>query len=316
MRLRLGWLLLLMAGTLLSASGQPRAAKAVNQAHPRDAVHMEVRNGLFHVTNNVVLTVVHLDGWMIPKPGQMVSLDRMNSFTLQVESAETRMRASDLSALMNEYLLPHARAPIKNLTVTFEGGAIALKGDFHKGVDVPFEGKGTVSIADPTDIRVHFTQLKVAGVLRKGLLDALGIKLAKVAQPKKTNKFYITGDDIILPIRALFPPPRIIGTLTAVRIEGDSMVQVLGTANARTDDPPVAANEYIYFRGGRMQFGKLTMNDVDLELLNEKPAPQFDFSLDHYYEQLVKGYSKSLPDRGLAVYMPGYAMIAPNAKRE
>lgn len=319
MRLRLRWLLLLlMAGTLLSAGGRPRAAEAVNQAHrlPRDAVHIEVRNGLFHVTNDVVLTVARLDGWMIPKPGQTVSLDRKNSFTLRIESAETRMKGSDLTALMNEYLLPHARTPIKNLNVTFEAGTIAVKGEFHKGIDVPFDGKGTVSVADPTDICVRFTQLKVAGVLRKGLLDALGIKLAKVAQPKKTNRFYIAGDDIMLPIGALFPPPRIAGALTAVRIEGDSLVQVLGPASARTEDPPVAANEYIYFRGGRMRFGKLTMNDVDLELLNAKPAPQFDFSLDHYYEQLVNGYSKSLPDRGLVVYMPGYAMIAPHAKRE
>jgi hypothetical protein len=66
---------------------------------------------------------------------------------------------------------------------------------------------------------------------------------------------------------------------------------VLGPANATLKDPPVAANEYIYFHG---QFGKLIMNNVDLELLNEKPARKFDFSLDHYYVQLVNGYTKLL----------------------
>ena len=64
-----------------------------------------------------------------------------------------------------------------------------------------------------------------------------------------------------------------------------------------------------------MEFGKLTMNDVDLELVNEKRAPEFDFSLDHYYEQLENGYTKSLASRGLVVYMPGYAAIAPTVKR-
>ena len=253
---------------------------------------------------------------MIPKPGQMVSLDRKNSFTVQVISGETRMKSSDLTALMNEYLLPHARSPIKNVTIVFDNGMVAVKGELHKGVKVPFEGKGTVSIADPSDIRMHFTQIKAAGVLRKGLLDALGIKLSQVAQPKKENRFHFEGDDMILPIEALFPPPRISGMLTTVRIEGDSLVQVFGSPDAALKDPPVAADEYIYFHGGRMQFGKLTMEDVDLELLNEKPAPQLDFSLDHYYEQLVSGYSKSLPDRGLVGYIPGYAMIAPHAKRE
>jgi hypothetical protein len=226
------------------------------------------------------------------------------------------LKAADLSALMNEYLLPHAKAPIKDLTVSFESGMVMVKGELHKAIDIPFEGKGTIDVADPSDIRVHFTQLKAAGILHKGLLDALGIKLSKVAQPKKQSRFRIDGDDIILPIEALFPPPRISGTLTAVRIEGDSMVQVFGAPAATLKDPPVATNAFIYFHGGRMQFGKLTMDDVDLELLNETPAPQLDFSLDHYYEQMVNGYSKSLPSRGLASYIPGYAMIAPHAKRE
>jgi hypothetical protein len=283
---------------------------------PLGTVHVEVRNGLFHVTDNVVLIVTKLDALMIPKPGQVVSLDRKNSFTLRIISGETHLKASDLTDLMNEYLLPHAKSPVKDLTVSFDNGKVAVKGELHKRVDVPFEGKGVVSIADPGDIRMHFTELRAAGVLRKRLLDLLGIQLSDVAQPKKQNRFHFEGDDILLPIEALFPPPRITGTLTAVRIEGDSLVQVFGTPDAKRLDPPVAANSYIFFYGGRMQFGKLTMNDVDLELLNEKPAPELDFSLDHYYEQLENGYSKSLPDRGLVVYIPGYAMIAPRAKHE
>lgn len=315
MKLRFPMVWLMAVAT--SATGQnPAAPKPAARPPTTGAVHIEVRNGLFHVTDDVLLTVSMLDGWMIPRPGQVVSLDKTNSFTLRIISGETRLKASDLTALMNEYLLPHAKTPIKNIDVSFDQGNITVKGDLHKGMDVPFEGRGTVSVADSSDIRVHFNELRVAGVIHKGLLDFLGIKLSKVAQPKKQNRFRIEDDDILLPIEALFPPPRISGTLTAVRIENDSLVQVLGVARARSEDPPVATNAYIYFRGGRMDFGKLTMNDVDLELLNEKAAPQFDFSLDHYYEQLENGYSKSLPSRGLAVYIPGYAAVAPQAKHE
>ena len=52
---------------------------------------MEVRNGQFHVLDSVMVTVTRLDTWMIHK-GQMVDLDRMNSFTLQIISGETRRR--------------------------------------------------------------------------------------------------------------------------------------------------------------------------------------------------------------------------------
>jgi hypothetical protein len=318
MTLRSKWLFAVLLGITALAVAQTYARAAVPAARPstRGAVQIEVRNSLFHVTDDIVVTVTRLDGWMVPRTGQVVSLDHKNTFTLQINAAETRMKDSDLTSLMNEYLLPHAKAPMKNINITFENGMVKVKGELHKVMDVPFEGKGEVSIADPSDIRLHFTELTVAGVVRKGVLDLFGVQLAKVAQPKKENRFYITGDDIILPIQALFPPPRISGSLTAVRIEGDSLVQTLGPVNAKLSDPPVQANEYIYFHGGRIQFGKLIMNDTDLELLNEKPAPQFDFSLDHYYVQLQNGYTKLLPNRGVVFYMPGYATVAPQAKRE
>ena len=94
---------------------------------------MEVRNGQFHVLDSVMVTVTRLDTWMIPK-GQIVDLDRMNSFTLQIISGETRMKAPDLTALLNQYLFPHAKAPIGNITVTFEGGGgkrTIAQGDRH-----------------------------------------------------------------------------------------------------------------------------------------------------------------------------------------
>jgi hypothetical protein len=253
---------------------------------------------------------------MIPKPGQTVSLDQKNSFVLQIESGETHLKATDLTSLLNDYLLPHAKTPIKNIIIHFVGGMIEVTGDVRKGVDVPFAGKGTVSIADPSDIRVHFSELKVAGVLKKGVLDFLGIKLSKVAQPEQQSRFRIEGDDIILPITALFPPPRITGQLTAVRIEGDSLVQVFGPAGATLTPPPTVANNYIYFRGGRMRFGKLTMDDVDLELVGTDPSPDFDFSLDHYSEQLEDGYSKTLPSRGLVAYMHGYTIVEMKRKHQ
>ncbi len=273
---------------------------------------MQVRNAQFHVMDGVMLSITRLDAWMIPKPGQLVSLDNKTSFTLQIRSGETHLKAEDLTTLTNVYLLPHAKSPIKNLTIRFDGGMVAVKGVLRKGVDVPFEGKAALSLASDSAIRLHFTELKVAGVVKKGLLDFLGIKLDKVAQPEKESRFYIEGDDIILPIAALFPPPRIAGKLTAVRIAGDEMVQVFGPAGAPLPAAPDGAKNYIYFHGGRMKFGKLTMDDVDLELVDKEPSDPFDFSLDHYQQQLNAGYSKSLPSLGLVVYMPDYAAVAKN----
>jgi hypothetical protein len=300
-------LFLLLSGCIPAS----RAAAASAQAPPaRGAVRIQVRNGLFHVMDDVVLTVSSLDAWMIPRSGQTVSLDNKDSFLVQIQSGETRLNAQDMTSLLNEYLLPHAKTPVKNVSIRFDGDMVAVKGELHKGVDVPFEGRASVALSSDGDIRLHFTDLKVAGVLKKGLLDFLGIKLSKVAQPQKQSRFRIEGDDILLPIAALFPPPRIAGRLSAVRIEGDALVQVFGAEDAKIPPPPTKAENYIYFRGGRMKFGKLTMDDVDLELVDTDPSDSFDFSLAHYYQQLEAGYSKSQPNLGLLVYMPDYARLA------
>lgn len=296
--------------TTLALSGAALCATPPTRPPAPGAVRMEVQNSQFHVLDNVMLTVTRLDAWMIPK-SQLVDLDRMNSFILQIVSGETRMKAPDLSALMNEYLFPHAKEPVKNMTVTFENGMVVVKGDLHKAIVVPFEGKATLSIADPSDIRLHFTELKVAGIIKKGFLDALGIKLSSIAQPGKQSRFHIEGDDIILPIAALFPPPRVAGTLTAVRIDGDDMVQVFGSPDAALKDPPVPAKNYIYFHGGRIIFGKLTMNDVDLELIDKDPSNPLDFSIVHYYAQLQAGYFKMTASQGLVAYVADYSTIAP-----
>ena len=59
----------------------------------------------------------------------------------------------------------------------------------------------------------------------------------------------------------------------------------------------------MHYEGNRLKFGKLTMNDTDLTLLDLDPRDPFDFYLDHYKEQLVAGYTKTTPSFGLRVHM-------------
>lgn len=287
----------------------PNQLRPLRHPEAKGAVHLWASNVLFHVMDGVTVTVPHLDGWMVPRGKQVISLDDKGSFILQINSGETHLPAEGLSKLLNDYLLPHAKTPLRNIEVTLENGQIHVKGDLHKVIDIPFTGVGTVSVADDDDIRLHFTELKVAGVIKKGVLDAFGIKLASVAQPQKTSRFSIQGDDVILPINALFPPPRVTGRLTSVRIEGSDLVQVFGNANAATPPPPTPSTNFLFFRGGKMTFGKFTISDAELELVDKTPSDDFDFSLDHYVEQIQAGDCKLTSNLGLLVYMPDYKSL-------
>jgi hypothetical protein len=303
---RLVRLLLLTAGMLLCAGRTFAGAQAPG------TVYVQAQNTSFHVIDGVTLTVKRMNGFMVPRPGKIASLDDKKSFTLQIVNAETYLSAQNLATLLNTYVLPHAQTSIHDVAVHFEDQTIVVKGSLKKGLDVPFEGKATLSVTPDGDLQLHFTDLKAAGVLKKGLLDALGIKLSSVAQPQHQPSFLIQGDDVIVSVMRLFPPPHISGKLASVRIEGDQFVEVFGQPGATFKPVPVAADRFIYFRGGTVAFGKLTMKDVDLELLDKDATKVFDFSLDHYRQQLDAGYYKSLPNLGLVVYVADYTTLSQN----
>ena len=75
---------------------------------------------------------------------------------------------------------------------------------------------------------------------------------------------------------------------------------------ARLARPSPGARNYIYFGGGVITFGKLTMHDADLQLIDADPRDPFDFYPARYNAQLVAGYSKNTPAKGLKTYMPDY----------
>jgi hypothetical protein len=49
------------------------------------------------------------------------------------------------------------------------------------------------------------------------------------------------------------------------------------------------------------------MAETDLELIDNDPDDPFDFSVDHWNDQLVAGYSKNTPNRGLKTHIPDYS---------
>jgi len=108
----------------------------------------------------------------------------------------------------------------------------------------------------------------------------------------------------------LLPPPAIDGRLQSVRVEQNDVVQVFGSEQAPALKPPEPNTNYMYYRGGVLKFGKLTMNDADMELIDPQPTDPFDFFQDRYNDQLVAGYSKNTPSLGLKVYMPDYRTVA------
>ena len=180
-----------------------------------------------------------------------------------------------------------------------------VKGKLHSKGDVPFETDGTLSATADGKILLHADKIKALHLPVKGLMDLLGIDLANLIKTGKVRGIEVQKDDLVLDPGKILPPPHVEGRVTAVQVRAGQIVQTFGDVTKATDWRLSAAN-YMAYRGNQLRFGKLTMSDTDLVLIDMNPNDPFDFYLDHYKEQLVAGYTKETPTFGLRVYLRDY----------
>jgi hypothetical protein len=294
---------LIGAMTLLGASvvGMPAA--------PVD-VQIEMKNVRLHPADGIALDIAHLRGTMVSrKTGGPPVFDDQQSYVLRVRRAQVAMDVASLQNLLNQHVFAYDGAPVKNLTVTPDHKQLTMKGKLHKGVDVPFSVKASISTTADGRMRMHSESMKAVGVPAQGLLEFFGLKLDDVMNVKARRGIEIQENDIIIAAGQVLPPPEIAGRLTRVAVEGDRLVQVFDDGSGAPPNltkPSATARNYIYFRGGEIRFGKLTMHDADLQLIDSDPKDAFDFYPSRYNAQLVAGYSKNTPQKGLRTYMPDY----------
>src|SRR5262249_5672948 len=164
-------------------------------------------------------------------------------------------------------------------------------------------------------IRVHAEKIKSGRLPVKGLLHLFGEDLSKLLKDRPERGMQVEGDDIILTPRTLTPPPHLQGRVTRVAIANGELVQYFDSGHpAAPLKPPLRAGGYLYHRGGVIRFGKLTMNDADLEIVGDKPGT-FDFFQREYLKQLVNGYSKTTASKGLVAHMADYSHFTSRTAR-
>ncbi len=292
---------------IASASTSTRAAKP--DAPLSAPVSASFRNVHLHVDPTIVLEMRHLDGALISNvPGQPPVFDDQKSFTLRIDSGVVAMSAASLTDLMNHYIFAYDGAPLKNLRLSIENGQLRQRGTMHKGVDVSFDILADISATPDGRIRLHPTKIKTAGIPSGGLMKLFGIELDNVIKLKQTPGVQIEENDFLLSPDRLLPSPKISGHLTAVKIEGDRVVETFGGGEvARITPPDRRARNFMYYHGGTLRFGKLTMSDADMQLIDADERNPFEFFPQEYIKQLVAGYSKNTPSGGLKVYMPDYS---------
>jgi hypothetical protein len=272
-------------------------------------VHARFQNVRFRVWKGVALNLEQLSGRMLSQRDDgIVSLDDKSSFVLAIDTATVGLTLGDLGRLMNTYVFAYRGAPLRDLSFEVDGQHLVQRGIMHKGVDIPFEMTGELSVTSDGEIRVHPVAMKICSINGQGLMNALGLTLAKLIDVSQAKGVRVVGNDLFLNPVKMLPPPKISGHLVRVGLEPGRLVQYFGAPSgdrvALRLSPDSAATNFIQFRGGTMQFGKMFMVHADMEVVDMSPNDPFDFDIDRYREQLVAGYHRTLPDDGLLVFMP------------
>jgi hypothetical protein len=270
------------------------------------AVEAEMRNVDLHLTSDIGLHIRSLRGRFVPLGSrQSPYLDDPRSYSVTVDHGEVAVDLPSLNALMTRALVGHSNIRSMEISIDAEG-QLRQKGTLKKGVPLPFDVKATVSPTSDGQLRIHAEAVKGFGIPISPLLKTFGLEMENLLKVDPGRGVTVDGNDVLLDPASLLPPPAMHGKITAVRVEQDALVQVFGPGTEKALSPPATSKNYIYWRGGQLSFGKLTMTETDLELVDEDPRDAFDFSVDRWNEQLVAGYSKITSTRGLKAHMPDY----------
>jgi hypothetical protein len=280
------------------------------QPNPTE-VQIEMKNVRLHVDDGIVLDVSRLRGIMISRnPAAPPIFDDQNSYVLHLQTAQMSMEMSSLQNLMNRHVFAYDGSPLKNLVLAADGGRIQMKGKLHKGVDVPFSTTASIAPTSDGQMRLHVESMKALGIPAKGLLGIFGLKLDDVMDIKKRRGVDVQDNDIVIAPGQILPPPEIRGRLTHVSVQGNRLLQTFEDTTrgrpARLTLPSPGSPNYVYFGGGDIRFGKLTMHEADLQLIDQDTKDPFDFFPARYAAQLIAGYSKNTPKKGLKTFMPDY----------
>jgi hypothetical protein len=277
-------------------------------------VQVEMKNIAYHFTDSSMVHIIRLRGELVPTgAGKIPIFDDNKSFILRITSAQISMPLDSLAAVLNQYVFAGSDSPLKDLTIEPRENAMVVKGKLRQKADLPFEATAIVSPTPDGRIRLHTEKIKAAHLPVKGILDLLGLKLANLVNMRKVKGVSADGNDLILDPAGILPPPHISGQVTAVSVQGNEIVQSFGGPPPKPLSPDVSGN-YMAYRGNQLGFGKLTMHDTDLIILDMDPQDAFDFFLDDYRQQLVAGYSKTTNQFGLRVFMRDYNKLGQPGK--
>ncbi len=238
-------------------------------------------------------------------------LDVPESFVLEIEKGMVDAKLSDIAEFINSG--QRGDPPLKDMKVENHDGIVQINGTAHKGVSVPVRLDAELTPLPDGRLKLHVKKLNVLKVPVKGLFGLFHLKLDDLMPKTTVPGMQASGDDIYLDTQKLLPPPHIHGHITSVQLLNDRARVIYGGVT-ETEEELAQWHNFLRLSGGTVSFGKLTMRDADLTLVDAGNDAWFDLDLTNYQTQLIYGTMRTTAQAGVEAYMPDLDHLPPGAE--
>jgi hypothetical protein len=297
-----------------SESAASTAANDQASAHDRSPTVIYAHNLRLLKGPNFRVYVRWIRGQMLrTHPHVNPSFDEPDSFVLDIQKGVVHANIGDISNYLNTS--SPAGAPLKNISIQPDGDQLKIHGTLHKIVPLPIEMVGTLSPTPQGLVRFHVSKISVIKIPMKGLLGTFHVELSDLVHTTNVPGITLADNDVLFDTQQLLPAPHIRGQITSVTVRPPDVEVIYG--NAPNDEAKLAQwRNFLRLTGGSLDFGKLTMHNVDLTMIDVTQDPWFTLDLVNYQFQIVNGTTRMTADAGLQIFMPDLDEKTPKPARE
>ena len=280
---------------------------ALKAGTPGQPTRFLASNTCYRVGPRIRVFLDQLDADLVLRaPGTPLDPSDKESFAIAVRHAVARQEPASLEALLNEHVFGDAKAPLKDLKVGVKGEQVTLAGKLDKGLWVPFEMTGAIGAT--ADGRVSFKpkEIRSLGVRVDGLMALVGLDLARMLKARQEKGVVIEGNEVLLDPGKMFPAPRLLGPVVAVKVNAGLLEYRFqdGADRPLPALPVKAARNWVALWGGALRCQDVVTTDAKVQLVDAHPQDPFVYALEFYRESLAAGFVTMGVDGRMAAYLP------------
>lgn len=243
---------------------------------------------------------------------QEADFDDPHSFVLEIEKGMADAKLTDIAEYLNTGQA--GAPPLKDITVENHDGELQIKGTAHKVISVPVQLDGELTPMPDGRVHFHLKKLNVLKVPMKGLFGMFHLQLDDLMPKTTVPGLEASGNDVYLDTQRMLPPPHVHGKITSIQMMGDRVRVIYGGATP-TEEELAQWHNFLRLSGGTVSFGKLTMRQADLTLIDASDDGWFDLDLANYQTQLVYGIMHTTDKAGIEAYMPDLDRLTPEQQK-